>query len=191
MRWYQKAELSFVFGTGALLTGTAVFAACAGRPLAMGLAVLAVGVAALFANAPRLPGLLRRRAFRALIRMRRGAGRVYAAASAALAPVTSDLVLLRRWTTPVVVLFVFALAGDVVFAGDGPWIKAVMQLCTAFDGVIGRGLAIIAVIIGGLMFAFGEGGSKSAIAGLVFGAGMVLAAPQFLNWIGLGATCAG
>ena len=35
------------------------------------------------------------------------------------------------------------------------------------------------------MFAFGEGGSKSALAGLVFGAGMVLAAPQFLAWLGI------
>ena len=35
------------------------------------------------------------------------------------------------------------------------------------------------------MFAFGEGGSKSAIAGLVFGAGMVLGAAQFLEWLEL------
>ncbi|MCY4120266.1 MAG: TrbC/VirB2 family protein [Acidobacteria bacterium] len=190
MRWYQKAGLSFVFGTGALLAGSAVFAACAGRSLAMGLAVLAVGVAALFANAPWLPGLLRRRAFRAVIRMRRGAGRVYAAASAALAAAVVDPVFLRRWATPVVVLFVFLLVADVVLQATGPWEIAVMKLCTSFKTVIGRGLALVAVIIGGLMFAFGEGGSKSAIAGLIFGAGMILAAPDFLGWLGLtGAVC--
>ena len=189
MRWYQKAGLSFVFGTGALLTGSAVFAACVGRPLSMGLAVLAVGVAALLANAPWLPGLLRRRTFRGVIRLRRGARRLQAAVSAALLPALADPVLLRRWATPVVVLFVFVVAADVALHATGPWEAAVNALCASFKTVIGKGLAVVAVIIGGLMFAFGEGGSKSAIAGLVFGAGMVLAAPQFLSWIGLTGDC--
>ena len=187
MRWYQKAGLSFVFGTGALLCGAAFFGACAGRSLGMGLAVLTMGVLALFANAPWLAGLLRRRTFRSVIRMRRGVGGVVAAASAVLAPLAADPVLLRRWVTPVVVLFVFVLAADVILEASGPWVTAVQQLCNAFDGVIGKGLALVAVIIGGLMFAFGEGGSKSAIAGLIFGAGMVLGAGDFLTWIGLGA----
>ena len=187
MRWYQKAGLSFVFGTGVLLIGTTLFAACAGRSLGMGLAVLTIGVAALFANAPWLPGLLRRRAFRGVIRMRRGAGRAVSAVSAALAPLAVDPVQFRRWALPAAVLFVFLFLPDVVFAGTGPWVDAVAQLCGAFDGPIGRGLALVAVIIGGLVFAFGEGGSKSAIAGLVFGAGMVLGAGDFLRWIGLGA----
>ena len=188
MRWYQKAGLSFVFGTGALLCGPALLAACPGRSLGMGLAVLTMGVLALFANAPRLPGLLRRRAFRAVIRMRRGAGRLCAAASAALAPVVADPVLLRRCATPVAVLFFCVVAADAVWA-TGPWETAVNALCTSFKTTIGKGLAMVAVILGGLMFAFGEGGSKSAIAGLVFGAGMVLAAPGFLSWIGLTADC--
>ena len=190
MRWYQKAGLSFVLGTGALLTGSAVFAACAGRPLAMGLAVLAVGVAALFVNAPRLPGLLRRQAFRGVIRMRRRAGMVHAALLAALAPLAADPALLRRWAVPVAALFVFVVLADVTLTATGPWETAINKLCASFKGVIGKGLAMVAVIIGGLMFAFGEGGSKSAIAGLIFGAGMVLAAPQFLSWIGLTGDCA-
>ena len=61
-----------------------------------------------------------------------------------------------------------------------PWSMAASQLCQLFTGIVGRGLAVVAVIVGGLMYAFGEGGSKSAIAGLVFGVGMVLLAPQFL-----------
>lgn len=193
MRWYQKAGLSFVFGSGLLLTGAALFPACAGSSLGMGLAVLAIGVAALFVNAPWLPGLLRRRAFRGVIRMRRGAGRVYAAVSAALAPVVGDPVFVRRWATPVAVFFAFLVLADVTLqagmGGTGPWETAVTALCDAFSTTIGRGLAVVAVIIGGLMFAFGEGGSKSAIAGLIFGAGMVLAAPDFLRWIGLTAAC--
>ena len=189
MRWYQKAGLSFVFGSGALFCAAAFFSVCAVRPLGRGLALLALGVAALFANAPWLPGLLRRQAFRGVIRMRRGARRACAAASAALAPLAVDPAQLRRWAVPAVFVFVFVLSADVAFAGTGPWVTAVEALCDAFSNQIGKGLVLVAVIIGGLMFAFGEGGSKSAIAGLVFGAGMVLGAPGFLDWIGLTATC--
>ena len=76
-------------------------------------------------------------------------------------------------------------------AADDPWSMAASQLCTLFTGVVGRGLAVVAVIAGGLAYAFGEGGSKSAIAGLVFGVGMVLLAPQFLVFFfgGTAITC--
>ena len=80
---------------------------------------------------------------------------------------------------------------ELLFAQANPWEKAVVTVCTAFTGIIGRGLALVAVVIGGLMYAFGEGGSKSAIAGLIFGAGMVLGAVQFLTWIGLGTAVTG
>ena len=121
--------------------------------------------------------------------MRRGGFGAVAAARAALLVAVPDPVLLRRWLVPAAAVFVFfVLAVEPAWAA-GPWINAVNELCAAFKNQIGKGLAVIAVIIGGLMFAFGEGGSKSAIAGLVFGAGMVLAAPGFLTWIGLTADC--
>ena len=34
-----------------------------------------------------------------------------------------------------------------------------------------------------LMFAFGEGGSKKALAGIVFGLGMAMGAANFLAWL--------
>ena len=76
-------------------------------------------------------------------------------------------------------------------AGADPWSMAASQLCALFTGVVGRGLAVVAVVVGGLMYAFGEGGSKSAMAGLVFGVGMVLLAPQFLVFFfgGTAITC--
>ena len=80
------------------------------------------------------------------------------------------------------VCVLLALAEQGVEAGPAadPWSMAASQLCTLFTGIVGRGLAVVAVVVGGLMYAFGEGGSKSAMAGLVFGVGMVLLAPQFL-----------
>ena len=80
-----------------------------------------------------------------------------------------------------VVLF-FGLAVD-LGASTSPWETVGEKLCELFYNTLGKALAIVAVVIGGLMYAFGEGGSKSQIAGLAFGAGMVLMAPQFLTWL--------
>ena len=82
----------------------------------------------------------------------------------------------------------FSLLELDLFAAD-PWSKAVKNVCTAFKTTIGKGLALVAVVIAGLMFAFGEGGSKSAMAGLIFGAAMVLGAPAFLTFVGYAGDC--
>ena len=189
MRWYGKAGLAFVFGTGILLTAGALFGACGARPLGMGLSVVASGVLAAFSTLPWLGGFLRRRAFRAAIGARRGVRRAVAAAYAVVSPLAADPVVARRVGVVAVGLFVILVIGAETVSATGPWVAAVNAVCAAFKGTIGKGLAVVAVIIAGLMFAFGEGGSKSAIAGLIFGAGMVLAAPQFLTWIGLTADC--
>ena len=65
----------------------------------------------------------------------------------------------------------------------GPWVDAVTNLQTAFTGAIARALSLVAIVIGGLMFAFGEGGSKKALAGIVFGLGMTLGAANFIDWL--------
>ena len=39
------------------------------------------------------------------------------------------------------------------------------------------------IVIGGLMFMFGEGGAKRQISGIVFGGGLALFAGQFLTWL--------
>ena len=191
VRWYGKAGLAFVFGTGVLFTLGALFGVCGTPPLGMGLTVLASGTLALFANVPWLGGFVRRRVFRAVIGMRRAGCRALAATRRPLVGPVLGSLLVRRTAVASAALFVFFVLGtDLAFAGTGPWVTAVKALCDAFSNQIGKGLALVAVIIAGLMFAFGEGGSKSAIAGLVFGAGMVLAAPTFLSWIGLaGAAC--
>ena len=64
-----------------------------------------------------------------------------------------------------------------------PWLQAVTVLQAAFTGPIARGLSLIAIVIGGLMFAFGEGGSKRALAGLIFGVGMAIGAVNFMQWL--------
>lgn len=71
-----------------------------------------------------------------------------------------------------------------------PWSMAASQLCTLFTGIVGKGLAVVAVVYGGLSYAFGEG-AKSALAAIIFGVGMVLLAPQLLVYFfgGTAITC--
>lgn len=67
--------------------------------------------------------------------------------------------------------------------GTSPWVRVVNEIQTQMTGPIARGLSLIAIVIGGLMFAFGEGGSKRAMAGIIFGLGMAMGAAQFLGWL--------
>ncbi len=67
--------------------------------------------------------------------------------------------------------------------GVSPWLQAITVLQGAFTGPIARGLSLIAIVVGGLMFAFGEGGSKRALAGLIFGVGMAIGAVNFMQWL--------
>src|SRR5262249_8188089 len=67
--------------------------------------------------------------------------------------------------------------------GNSPWENAVNVLQTAFTGPIAKGLALIAIVVGGLTFAFGEGGGKRTFAGIVFGLGMAVLAVNFLTWL--------
>lgn len=75
------------------------------------------------------------------------------------------------------------LASSRVYAQSDPWQNAVQVLQTAFTGPIARGLALVAIVVGGLMFAFGEGQSKKMLAGIVFGVGMAIGAVNFMAWL--------
>ena len=68
-------------------------------------------------------------------------------------------------------------------AQGSPWETAVSGLQASFTGPIARGLSLVAIVVGGLMFAFGEGESKRMLAGIVFGVGMAIGAVNFLAWL--------
>jgi type IV secretory pathway VirB2 component (pilin) len=93
---------------------------------------------------------------------------------------------LRKHTTIAgMAVLSFALAAPVYgqAGGASPWENAVNVLQQAFTGPIAKGLALIAIVVGGLTFAFGEGGSKRTFAGIVFGLGMAVLAVNFLSWL--------
>ena len=68
-------------------------------------------------------------------------------------------------------------------AQTSPWESAVGALQTSMTGPIAKGCALVAIVVGGLMFAFGEGGSKKMLSGIIFGLGMALSAANFVSWL--------
>ena len=66
---------------------------------------------------------------------------------------------------------------------NSPWTQAVQALQTAFTGPIATGLALVAIVVGGLMFAFGEGAAKRTLSGVIFGVGMAVGAVNFMSWL--------
>jgi len=68
-------------------------------------------------------------------------------------------------------------------SAQAPWERAANNLQQSFTGPLARSLALVAIVIGGLMFMFGEGGAKKQISGIVFGGGLALFAAQFLTWL--------
>src|SRR6187402_2810669 len=62
------------------------------------------------------------------------------------------------------------LIPSIVFA-QSPWERAASNLERTFTGPLARSLALVAIVIGGLMFMFGEGGAKRQISGIVLAVG--------------------
>jgi type IV secretory pathway VirB2 component (pilin) len=98
-------------------------------------------------------------------------------------------IAIRRWrhSTRVALAFLVGLfLATSAFAqarGNSPWENAVGVLQQAFTSTIARGLSLVAIVVSGLTFAFGEGGSKRVLAGVLFGVGMAIAAVNFMAWL--------
>ncbi|MHB1936805.1 MAG: TrbC/VirB2 family type IV secretion system protein [Acidobacteriaceae bacterium] len=88
-----------------------------------------------------------------------------------------------RWAAPSLLLLAAAPAFAQQAGGGSPWENAVAVLEQAFTGPIATGLSLVAIVVGGLMFAYGEGQSKRMLAGIVFGIGMAIGAVNFMAWL--------
>ena len=95
------------------------------------------------------------------------------------------VLLASSWPRKVLVVvgLTLVLAAPTLAQGNSPWENAVNVLETAFTSTIARGLSLVAIVVSGLTFAFGEGGSKRVLAGVLFGVGMAIAAVNFLAWL--------
>ena len=88
-----------------------------------------------------------------------------------------------RLTTLVTVTLAALLVLPAAALAQSPWERAAGNLATTFTGPLARSLALVSIVIGGLMFMFGEAGAKRQISGIVFGGGLALFATQFLAWL--------
>ena len=70
-----------------------------------------------------------------------------------------------------------------IVSAQSPWERAAGNLERTFTGPLARSLALVAIVVGGLTFMFGEMGAKRQLAGIVFGGGLALFAAQFLVWL--------
>lgn len=82
-----------------------------------------------------------------------------------------------------VMVFTGVLLLPTLAAAQSPWERAANNLETTFTGPLARSLALVAIVIGGLLFMYGEAGAKRQISGIVFGGGLALFATQFLAWL--------
>jgi type IV secretory pathway VirB2 component (pilin) len=96
------------------------------------------------------------------------------------AAMNRDVRTVRRTLSLALTILVLAPA---VALAQSPWERAAANLEASFTGPVARSLALVAIVIGGLMFMFGEGGAKRQISGIVFGGGLALFAAQFLAWL--------
>ena len=90
---------------------------------------------------------------------------------------------LRQHTRALWHIAVLIVLFPAVALAQSPWERAASNLETTFTGPLARSLALVSIVIGGLMFMFGEGGAKRQISGIVFGGGLALFAAQFLTWL--------
>lgn len=65
-----------------------------------------------------------------------------------------------------------------------PW-EAAVSCCldSPLTGPIGQVLSLLAIVVGGLIFAFAKDESKRALAAIVYCVGMLIAAENFLVWL--------
>ena len=92
------------------------------------------------------------------------------------------VITLGRVSRLVALSFVLVVLPAAAFA-QSPWERAASNLEQTFTGPLARSLALVAIVIGGLLFMFGEAGAKRQISGIVFGGGLALFAAQFLLWL--------
>jgi type IV secretory pathway VirB2 component (pilin) len=83
----------------------------------------------------------------------------------------------------VAMVFAIVITVPAIVLAQSPWERAANNLALTFTGPLARSLALVAIVIGGLMFMFAEGGAKRQISGIVFGGGLALFAGQFMTWL--------
>ena len=70
-----------------------------------------------------------------------------------------------------------------VAAHASPFDSGISSIQTLFTGTIAKAAALIAIVIGGWGFAFGDPGAKKNLAGVAMGSGIAVLAANVLTWL--------
>ena len=68
-------------------------------------------------------------------------------------------------------------------AHASPFDSGISSIQTLFTGTIAKAAALIAIVIGGWGFAFGDPGAKKNLAGVAMGSGIAVLAANVLTWL--------
>ena len=68
-------------------------------------------------------------------------------------------------------------------AHASPFDSGITSIQTLFTGTIAKAAALIAIVIGGFGFAFGDPGAKKNLAGVAMGTGIAVMAANVLTWL--------
>jgi type IV secretion system protein VirB2 len=91
-----------------------------------------------------------------------------------------------RWALLTTVLAVFLFAYPTMAlaqVGGSPFESGFTALQTLFTGTIAKVASLIAIVVGGYMFAHGEPGAKKNLAGVAAGTGIAVLATNILSWL--------
>ena len=86
--------------------------------------------------------------------------------------------LLPKVSALLVCVLLFPLA-----AHASPFDSGISSIQTLFTGTIAKAAALIAIVIGGFSFAFGEPGAKKNLGGVAMGTGIAVLATNVLSWL--------
>lgn len=68
-------------------------------------------------------------------------------------------------------------------AHASPFDSGITSLQTLFTGTIAKAASLIAIVLGGFGFAFGDPGAKKNLAGVAMGTGIAVMAANVLSWL--------
>ena len=70
-----------------------------------------------------------------------------------------------------------------LIAHASPFDSGIANISDLFTGTAAKAGSLIAVVLGGLGFAFGDPGAKKNLAGVAFGVGIALLAANVITWL--------
>jgi type IV secretory pathway VirB2 component (pilin) len=90
-------------------------------------------------------------------------------------------VFVPRVVYPLAVVFFLSVA--TAWSQGSPWEISLLNLELVFTTTVARAFALVAIVLGGVALAYGEGMGKRVVGGVVMGIGMMVGAINFLHWI--------